>query len=295
MAWIQMLVQANANTSEAIEDALLAIGAQAVTLQDRADQPLLEPLPGETPLWDAIQVIGLFDANSDTDILATAFEGCLPIDAPAYRFEALEDRDWQREWMKTYKPMQFGKRLWVCPSWCPPPEPNAINLMLDPGLAFGTGTHPTTALCLTWLDSLDLAGKTLLDYGCGSGILAVAGALLGCESVHGVDIDPQALIASEDNAKRNKVINRLSLYEPKDYAHPPCDVVVANILAGPLVALAEDICSHVKPQGTIALAGLLDEQIDQVTEAYLPWITFNPPQFIDEWACLTGYRIDQKS
>lgn len=292
MPWVQLLADTTAEHTESVENALLTVGAQAVTLQDRQDQPLLEPLPGETPLWDAVRVIGLFDAHVDTEILCHAVRNALPQDGPlpALRFEALEDRDWQREWMKHYQPMAFGERLWVCPSWCPPPQPDAVNLMLDPGLAFGTGTHPTTALCLRWLDGQNLTGKTLLDYGCGSGILAVAGALLGCEKVLGVDIDPQALLASRQNAERNAVQDRLSLSLPEDYKHPPVDVIVANILAGPLVSLAPAICAELRPNGALALSGLLRNQVADVQTAYSTWIDFQEPRFEDDWVCLSGIR-----
>lgn len=291
MAWVQLILQIPGDAAAQFEDALLEVGASAVTLMDNADQPLLEPPPGATPVWDDSRVIGLFDASVDTDILLTALKNALgDTPLPAYRLEALEDKDWEREWMENYKPMRFGQRLWVCPSWCPPPEPEAVNLLLDPGLAFGTGTHPTTALCLEWLDEQNLQGKTLVDYGCGSGILAVAGALLGCEKVLGVDNDPQALIASKDNATRNQVKNKIQVYSPESFTGEFADALVANILAGPLIELAPNIAQLIKPGGKIALSGILQEQAEQVQQAYAPWIQFDPVKTKEDWVRISGER-----
>ena len=291
MAWVQLVLQIPGDQSEQFEDALLAVGANAVTLMDNADQPLLEPPPGATPIWDDTRVIGLFEASVDTDLLIAALKNTLELQQlPPLKLEALEDKDWEREWMENYKPMRFGERLWICPSWCPPPEPDAVNIMLDPGLAFGTGTHPTTALCLAWLDQQDLNDKSLLDYGCGSGILAVAGALLGCSMVQGVDNDPQALIASKDNAARNKVAEQIAVFSPETFPAGQFDVVVANILAGPLIELASKIAERINPKGLIALSGILKEQAEQVLEAYQPWIDFDPVEQQGDWVRISGQK-----
>ena len=291
MAWIQVILQIPGNQAEQYEDALQAAGASAVTLMDNADQPLLEPPPGATPVWDDSRVIGLFDASADSDLILAALKNSLGSKTlPPNRIEALEDKDWEREWMTHYRPMQFGNRLWVCPSWCEPPAPDAVNLLLDPGLAFGTGTHPTTHLCLAWLDAQDLTDALLIDYGCGSGILGVAGALLGCREVIGVDNDPQALTATRDNASRNQVASRINVFSPESFEPTEADFVVANILAGPLISLAPRIATLVKPGGGLALSGILAEQADSVKAAYAPWIDFDPVTQKEDWVRISGIR-----
>lgn len=256
------------------EAALEAAGAVSVTLADDADQPVLEPKPGEQPLWQHTRITGLFPGDVDLDgAIATVLASLDIPRLPEARLATLDDRDWTREWLKDFKPLQFGKRLWVVPTAFEPPEPDAVNLVLDPGLAFGTGTHPTTALCLEWLDKLafedmTLDDKVVIDYGCGSGILAVAAAMLGAREVFATDIDPQALTATRDNAQRNGVINNISLCLPDAMPDIRADVVVANILAGPLAELAPTLCNHLAPGGRLALAGLLREQAEQTAKAY---------------------------
>lgn len=251
MPWLQLKIDSHREQVTALEDALLAVGALSVTLLDNADEPILEPGLGETPLWTNTQVVGLFNADIDTQTvnlhLQQAFNESL-----APRWEQLEDKDWSRAWMEDYHPIQCGERLWICPSWTQPPEPNATNLMLDPGLAFGTGTHPTTFLCMQWLDGLDCSDKSVLDYGCGSGILGIAALLLGADNAYGVDIDPQALIATRENSQRNGLADdAFPVYLPGEAPSRENDVVLANILAGPLVDLAETIAAQVKPGGHI--------------------------------------------
>lgn len=251
------------------EAAFEAAGAVSVTYSDDADEPVLEPKPGEQPLWAHTRITGLFPADVDLDgAIATVLASLDIPRLPEARLATLDDRDWTREWLKDFKPLQFGRRLWVVPTAFEPPEPAAVNLVLDPGLAFGTGTHPTTALCLEWLDGLDLEGKTVVDFGCGSGILAIAAALLGAQEVFATDIDPQALTATRDNAQRNGVVNRISLCLPDAMPAVQADVVVANILAGPLAELAETLASHVAPGGKLALAGLLADQAKATAKAY---------------------------
>ena len=204
MTWLQLRLDARRSDVAELEELLLATGAVAVTLEDNADQPLLEPGVGETPLWNQTRLTGLYPADTDMKCVLQDIPDTL-LQQANQRVEILEDKDWEREWMQHYRPMQFGRRLWVCPSWLQPPEPGAVNLLLDPGLAFGTGTHPTTALCLEQLDTMSLGGQTVVDYGCGSGILAVAALKLGAVLALGVDNDPQALAASRDNAARNNI------------------------------------------------------------------------------------------
>ena len=300
MPWLQLKLETPPLLTERYEDLLLEAGACAVTLEDAADQPLFEPERGTTPLWDRTRIIGLFDAETDMDqVLAWVNQGHQTIapDAPfpPNKTELVEDKDWEREWMDNYHPMQFGQRLWVCPSSKPVPDPNAINLMLDPGLAFGTGTHPTTALCLEWLEQQDLDATTVIDYGCGSGILGIAALLLGATRMIGIDIDPQALQASRDNAQRNHIDDsQVELYYPpqlaEKYPRLTVDLLVANILAGPLVELAPTLKALLNPGGKIALSGVLASQTEQLIQAYSPWFELDPPVLSDEWVRLTGVR-----
>ena len=291
MNWLQITFSCNPSQSERLEDALLACGALSITYQDAADQPLLEPGVGEMPLWDAIQFSALFTADVDTDAILVGVQSQLDFDLPRFRIEIVEKKDWERAWMDHFHAMNFGQRLWICPSWQTPPDPKAVNLMLDPGLAFGTGTHQTTSLCLQWLDGMDLQDKTVLDYGCGSGVLGVAALLLGAKSVLAVDNDPQALLATRDNARRNACAERLTVRLP-DLEAPaePVDVVLANILAGPLIQLAPLLLRHLKPGGHIVLAGLLREQEAAVKAAYAPSVTFLPSADHEGWLRLVGQR-----
>lgn len=289
MPWIQLTLITDKAGSEEAEQALLDAGALSVTLKDAKDNPVLEPLPGETPLWDHIIITGLYEADIDTEALKQQVRSDLG-DNLSLKVEALEDKDWVRAWMDDYKPMQFGSRLWVCPRHQPPPQPDAVNLMLDPGLAFGTGTHPTTALCLEWLDSAEMDGKQVLDFGCGSGVLAIAALLLGAAHCDGTDIDPQAITASEDNARANHVFDRLSLYLPQAQPDRQYDIVLANILAGPLTELAEQLAMHCKPGAQIVLSGILQTQGDKIIQAYSPWFELDPIAVKEEWIRVTGTR-----
>lgn len=287
MPWIQLKINTTSELAEPISELLEESGALSVTFQDTYDTPVYEPLPGETKLWGNTDVIGLYDAQTDLDEL----KAILNLDQYSYKFEQLEDKDWEREWMDNFHPMQFGQRLWICPSWRAVPDPNAINVMLDPGLAFGTGTHPTTALCLKWLDSLDLKDKLVIDYGCGSGILAIAALKLGAKRVIGIDIDPQAIQASRDNAERNNVSHDIELYLTKDIPdNLQADVLVANILAGPLKELEPNINSLIKPAGLLGLSGILTSQSQSVCTAYQPHFDLDPVAEQEEWCRITGKK-----
>ncbi|WP_101758933.1 50S ribosomal protein L11 methyltransferase [Oceanicoccus sp. KOV_DT_Chl] len=297
MSWLQLRVQTTREQTGAVEDALLAAGAVSVTMEDNADQPILEPAVGETPLWNNTRITGLFTADTDTDqatVIATASYSCVYPNQhlPSYRWEILEDKDWEREWMDNFHPMRFGRRLWICPSWKQPPEPNDVNLMLDPGLAFGTGTHPTTALCLEWLDSIDVKGKTVLDYGCGSGILGIAALLLGATQVIAVDNDPQALIATLDNARRNNIASEhIHTYLPEDApADIQADITVANILAGPLAELAPTISKLTTEHGLLALSGIISSQAEELRQHYLQWFEMDAVVLEQDWARLSGSK-----
>ncbi|KHT26431.1 ribosomal protein L11 methyltransferase [Pectobacterium carotovorum subsp. carotovorum] len=292
MPWIQLKINTSGKVAEQLGDVMMESGAVSVTFQDTHDTPVFEPLPGETRLWGDTDAIALYDAETDMNaVIAMLEQEPLLGVGFKHKIEQLEDKDWEREWMDNFHPMQFGKRLWICPSWREIPDPNAVNVMLDPGLAFGTGTHPTTALCLQWLDGLDLEGKTIIDFGCGSGILAIAALKLGAARAIGIDIDPQAIQASRDNAQRNGVSERLELYLPKDQpADLSADVVVANILAGPLRELAPLISDLPKAGGHLGLSGVLATQADGVAEAYADKFTLDPVAEREEWCRITGQR-----
>lgn len=290
--WLQLSLEALDHTPEQLEDALLQAGALAVTLADAGDQSVLEPAPGETPLWAHTCVTGLFDAHTDIEIVKRQLQSFLhsPI-LPECRLSRLEERNWVRAWMDNFHPMRFGQRLWICPTAQEPPDPTAVNIRLDPGLAFGTGAHPTTALCLEWLDGADLADRTVLDYGCGSGILAIAAAKLGARRVWAVDIDPQALLASDDNADENGVEDRIELTAPA--ALPPglcVDVLLANILAGVLVRLAPEFARRVKPGGCLILSGILEQHAAAVEAAFNHDFAFEPARQREDWVLLEGVR-----
>ena len=292
MPWLQLTLESSPDDAERIGEALGALGAAAVTLRDGADQPLYEPPPGETPLWSDTRVIGLFEADADMTDITARLAARLGVDElPPWRVSPLEDKDWEREWMDRFQPMRFGRRLWIVPSWHEAPDDEAVNILLDPGLAFGTGTHPTTALCLQWLDEHGAGHPEVIDYGCGSGILAVAALKLGAGHVWAVDNDPQALIASRDNAAKNAVGERLDAVAPGGL---PADLrtplLLANILAQPLLELAETFAGHVEPGGHIVLSGILEHQAGAVARRYAPWFDMAPAAQQDEWMRLSGRR-----
>lgn len=272
------------------EQACLGLGAVAVSLTDAGDHPLLEPAPGEMPLWPEIRLLALFEQTADPRLLAAVLTAVLGLPEHAIRVEALADRAWEREWLRDFRPMRFGRRLWVCPGGQQAPARDAVVLELDPGLAFGTGTHATTAMCLEWLDGAPLAGRRVLDYGCGSGILALAALKLGADSATAFDIDPQALTATRGNAGRNALEHRLRLVSDAWAVRGPFDVVLANILAGPLVQLAPALAGHCGADGSLVLAGLLDAQAPEVAQAYGPWFDIGPAARRDGWTMLAGRR-----
>ena len=292
MTWLQLRLDTQPDQVATLESILLAAGAVAVTMEDNADQPVLEPGVGETPLWGQTRLTGLYPADTNMNWVLEAFPAEL-LQASRARIEILEDKDWEREWMQHYQPMLFGEGLWVCPSWLPPPDPEAVNLLLDPGLAFGTGTHPTTALCLAELAGMALDDRRLVDYGCGSGILAVAALKLGAAAALGVDNDPQALVASRDNADRNSIpptALQVALPGAANLAawSGQADVVVANILAGPLVELAETLLDFLPPGGTLLLSGLLASQAPALCAHYADYLPLQVVAEKDSWVCLRG-------
>lgn len=291
MAWIQVRINANKENADLISDLLVEAGSASVTFIDSKDSPIYEPKIGTVQLWADTTVIGLFDANHDMDSVVTLVKaGTGNNDSLVYKIEQLEDKDWEREWMDNFHPIQFGEKLWICPSWRDIPDPNAVNVLLDPGLAFGTGTHATTSLCLKWLESQDLTGKTVVDFGCGSGILGIAAIKLGAERMIGIDIDPQALEASLDNANRNGVADKLEVYLPENQPEFTADIVVANILAQPLRELCSVILGLLKPGGKIAMSGILEEQAQSVADVYEPFIELDDIAIEGDWTRVSGTK-----
>jgi ribosomal protein L11 methyltransferase len=305
MSWLELSLTLRSDQQEAVEAALEDVGALSITLLDADadtgnEQAILEPAVGETPLWSTIVLSALFEADVDRSGLVHVLGELLPELEPAQiLFHEVADQDWTRVWMDQFKPMRFGERLWIYPWNIEPPEnSDAIAgrssasmcvVRLDPGLAFGTGTHPTTALCLEWLDRTHLEGKSVIDYGCGSGVLAIAAALLGASRVIGIDNDPQALAASRDNAERNGV-GSIELFLPDAGPDDPADVLVANILAGPLHALAPLFAQRVRPAGALALSGILVGQQDELLERYAEWFEQLAVTVREDWVRIDGKR-----
>jgi ribosomal protein L11 methyltransferase len=284
-----------------VEAALNEMGASSITLVDRGDEPVLEPKPGEIRLWGDTLVRALFEASADPDSLNAVrnLERLATLLGPhitrTARVRAVQDQDWERVWLHDWQSMRFGRRLWVCPTQAEPPDDaNAVIVRLDPGLAFGTGTHPTTALCLQILDSLPVAGQSVIDYGCGSGILGIAALKLGAARVTAVDIDPQALLATRDNAERNHVaanIDVLGVDPGIEIALQPAFCVMANILAGPLIELAPTLTAACEPAGYVLLSGLLKTQAYAVKAAYAA--AFDMVQVVEreDWCCIYARRV----
>lgn len=289
MPWLQLKLTTSQEQAPLIELLFESMGALSITLGDAADQPILEPNLNEQPLWDETTVTALFEGERDLDELHSQISQSLSQDiSRRLKLERLDDQIWERIWLEHFHPMPFGRRLWVCPDGQTPEVDDAIVLELDPGLAFGTGTHPTTALCLRWLDAGEIAGKTVIDYGCGSGILAIAALLLGAESVIAIDHDPQALRATADNAKKNGVAKRLAIALPEEAPAYQADIMLANILAGPLVELAPKLISMVATGGEIVLSGILQEQAARVSGAYSSHFNRMHPQTQEDWVLLHG-------
>jgi ribosomal protein L11 methyltransferase len=280
-----------------VEEALDDLGAQAITLQDANaetpdEQAIFEPGVGELPLWPTITLNALFDADTDRRGLTETLAELLPwLEPDQLTYRDVADENWERAWMDQFKPMAFGRRLWIYP-WNiePPADEDTVVVRLDPGLAFGSGTHPTTALCLEWLDGIELAGKTLIDYGCGSGILAIAALKLGAASAIGVDNDPQALTASADNAERNGVGKRLALFLPDEVDAEPAEIFIANILAGPLGELAPTFAAAAKPNAPFAISGILVGQQDELLQRYAEWFDELRVDTREDWVRISGRR-----
>ncbi len=290
MSWHQLVIELGRAAPAPAESACLRLGAIALALTDAGDHPVLEPGPGTTPLWPEVRLRALYPDTTDPRLIAATLTAVLDLPATAIRIESVADRVWEREWLKDFRPMRFGRRFWVCPDGQAPADADAVVLELDPGLAFGTGTHATTALCLEWLEGRVLSGQTLLDYGCGSGILALAALKLGAARASAFDIDPQALIATRDNAARNALGDRLTIADSVAGLGGPFDIVLANILAGPLCELAPALARHCRAGGALLLAGLLDSAAQEVADAYGPWFDIETAGRREGWTALAGRK-----
>ena len=291
MPWLQAQLTVDKGRAPLIELLFENLGAVAVTMEDAGDEPMLESAPGETPLWQATRITGLFEGDTDADSLRSTINQALAADVSRHLvLERLADQDWERAWMDQFHPMQFGRRLWIRPSGNTITQPDAVIVDLDPGLAFGTGTHPTTALCLRWLDGQDLHGRTVIDFGCGSGVLGIAALKLGAARVVAVDHDPQAVLATRDNAARNAVDDRIEVLHSDGFADHNADLVMANILANVLITLAPKIQRLVKPGGTLVMSGVLQAQADDVMRAYADSLDFRAIQTQDDWVLLHGSK-----
>ena len=292
MSWQEITFELPAGQTAAFEDALMSVGAMSVTLRDAADQPLLEPAPETTPLWNHVLLTAMFESSTDVDAIAQQLQELLQLESPpACKVSLLEDREWRLTWMEYFKPIRFGQRLWICPSeYDPPQQHDAVIIDLDPGLAFGTGSHPTTALCMQWLDANPVDGKTIVDFGCGSGILAIAAAKLGSTQVFAIDNDPQALQATMENAKVNHVADIVHVCEPESIAPASVDLLIANILLEPLLSLQKQFSRLLKPQAEIVFSGLLAEQRQTLESAYSHDFDFQTCEQMEEWVRLSAIR-----
>jgi len=291
MGWHQLSIIADKTAAPEIADFFNTLGAVSVTYMDAEDRPVYEPAPGETRIWDNTRIIALFETDIEPELvkklLISAFSE--PV-ISTWHQEFLEDQAWERAWMEFFQPMKFADRLWVCPTGQKISEPDTVCITLDPGLAFGTGTHPTTKLCLEWLAENNIKGKTVVDFGCGSGILAIAAALLGAEKVYAVDIDPQALIATFENAVKNNVQSRIIINNADNFSPILADILIANILAQPLMELSEHLSEMVKTNGRLVLSGILKEQAASVSGCYRHNFYIPEPCCSEDWCRITGIK-----
>lgn len=293
MTWKQLIITTSPASSEYISDILLVAGAVSVSFLDAGDQPIYASSTEEVPLWDDVQVQAIFSDEIDLQQLVTLLKNDPEITSP-FRHEIQEfvDQDWSKSWLNHFQPMCFGEKFWITSSAHPEPQDNLPKIKLDPGLAFGTGTHPTTYLCLQWLAEHMQGGETVIDYGCGSGILALAAAKLGAKCVYAIDNDPQAVQASEMNARANQISSQtLHVGLPDQLPAIKADILIANILANPLMVLAPLFAEHVKSKGKIVLSGILEPQSAEIIAAYKPWFYLSTIVQKEEWVLISGERI----
>jgi ribosomal protein L11 methyltransferase len=291
MAWHQLSITAEQNIASQISDFFSTLGAVSVTYMDAKDQPIYEPKPEETRIWNSTRIIALFEIDAEPELVKTMLYTHFHKSSMAnWHHEKLEDQIWERTWMEFFQPMKFGDRLWVCPTGQEKSEPETVCMTLDPGLAFGTGTHPTTALCLEWLAENNIQDKIVIDYGCGSGILSVAAALLGAKIIYAVDIDPQALIATQDNAKKNGVQRLIKTSTAENFSPILADILLANILAKPLTELSKQLANSVTANGQLILSGILKDQANSVMDRYYRFFAMKSPVFLEDWCRLNGIK-----
>jgi len=296
MSWLSISIETDCQHAEALADALLESGALSASIEDadagteRETPQFGEPGSVTTPGWERSKVVALLEADTDARSLIASCASSAGLDAiPSFTQDVVAEQNWVQLTQSQFDPIRVSERLWIVPSWHQAPDPNAIVLVLDPGMAFGTGSHPTTRLCLEWLERSVVPGISILDYGCGSGILAIAAAKLGAREVLGVDIDAQAVSAAISNAERNEVSAHFD--DSAKEIKGQFDIVVANILSNPLKALAPAICAHVAPGGRLALSGILAEQTEDLISAYAPYIALQVADTREGWVCLTGSKV----
>jgi ribosomal protein L11 methyltransferase len=291
MPWLELSFELGLLDPASAETACVAAGALAVTFSDASDQPVLEPAPGEVRLWRQTRLQALFDAQRADVALVATLASVLGLPPSQLAARAVADRVWEREWLRDFHALRFGERLWICPRHESVTDPQAVVVRLDPGLAFGTGTHASTALCLQWLDGRALAGQAVVDYGCGAGALAIAALKLGARRAVAFDIDPQALLATSENAADNGVADRLQLCERAADIPPGCDVLLANIIADVLVSLQPQFATLLHPGAELLLAGILDHQEAEVASAFAKWFDIRRYAGRDGWVALAGRRL----
>ncbi len=293
MPWWQLSVSCEAAELVTVESLMLEQGSLSISISDARDEPIFEPLPGETPLWSHSVITGLFEAAVSAEDLTQSLSSVLPDHLVAsLRCQALEDEDWKNSYQHHFNPLQVGSALWIVPSWHQPPDPDAVNITLDPGMAFGTGGHATTALCLGWLGEHSINNFEVIDFGCGSGILGIAALKLGARRVQAVDIDPQALTATRENCRINEIDDSaIMIGQPDELDQLPVDLLMANILCQPLIDLKQQLSALVKPGGKILLSGILKEQVETLQSVYQEYFQLDPAETMDDWARLTGTRI----
>lgn len=293
MPWWQLSVSCEASELNTVENHMLEHGAQSISISDARDEPIFEPLPGETPLWSHSVISGLFVGEHNSEDLLQSLASTLPPHlVNSLQCQRLEDEDWQNSYQDHFNPIQVSKRLWIVPSWHQPPDPGAVNITLDPGMAFGTGSHATTALCLSWLGNTQIKDWDVIDFGCGSGILAIAALKLGARQVQAVDIDQQAILATMENCRINKIDTRqINIGGAEQLDNRQVDLLMANILCQPLIDLHDKLAKLVKPGGKILLSGILKEQVDTLQSVYQDSFQLDPPASKDDWARLSGTRL----
>jgi len=290
MSYLELSFDLGQRTPEAAEAACFQTGALAVTFCDASDDPVLEPKPGELRLWRHTRMQALFDARLAAPALISTLAAAVGLRAEQLCARAVADRVWEREWLRHFHAIRFGRRLWISPRHESVDASNAVVVRLDPGLAFGTGTHPTSAMCLTWLDQSDLRGLEIVDYGCGSGVLAIAALKLGARRAFVYDIDPQALMATRENAADNHVVDRLHVCDRADQIPSGCDVLLANILAGILISSRHELAGALRPGGRWVLSGILTAQEPEVVRAFKQWCDMSRFAQRDGWVTLSGVR-----